>query len=141
MRLKGGGTCVASAVETPLNLSIAWFLYNRYGTCGTGGSVQGRVRLRYLLLVPGTAGRVQSCLRYRRYRTVREKESHESLLKWSSFCKSLLKWSNFCQNVFFLVIEDSTKEESKSKVNINFGSEKYFNNVHKIDNSTDCFLN
>ena len=32
----------------------------------------------------GTAGRVQSCLRYRRYRTVREKESHESLLKWSS---------------------------------------------------------
>ena len=28
-------------------------------------------------LVPGTAGRVQSCLRYRQYRTVREKQSHE----------------------------------------------------------------
>ena len=46
--------------------------------------VPGRVRLRHLLLVPATAGRVQSCLRYHRYRTVREKESHESLLKWSS---------------------------------------------------------
>ena len=32
----------------------------------------------------GTAGGVQSCLRYRRYRTVKEKQSHESLLKWSS---------------------------------------------------------
>ena len=31
---------------------------------------------RYLRLVPGTAGRVQS-------RTVREKESHECLMKWS----------------------------------------------------------
>ena len=45
----------------------------------------------------GTAGRVQPCLRYRRqsstlpavppvrrFRTVTERESHESLLKWSS---------------------------------------------------------
>ena len=65
-------------------ISKAWFPYNRNGTCGTRGSVQGRVRLRYLRLVPGTAGRVQSFLWYRRYRTVREKESRESLLKWSS---------------------------------------------------------
>ena len=59
----------------------AWFPYNRHGT---GGSLQGRVRLQYLRIVPGTAGRVQSCLRYRWYRTVREKQSHESLMKWSS---------------------------------------------------------
>ena len=32
----------------------AWLPYNRNGTCGTGGSVQGRIRLRYLLHVPGT---------------------------------------------------------------------------------------
>ena len=48
--------------------------------------------------------------------------------------------SNFA-NVFFLVIEDSTEEEIKSKVNINFGSVKYFDNVHRMDNSTDCLLN
>ena len=58
--------------------------YNRNGTCGTGGSVQRRVRLRYLRFVPGTSDRVQSCLWYRLYRTVREKLSYESLMKWSS---------------------------------------------------------
>ena len=55
------------------------FPYN--GTCG---SIQGRVRLRYPRRVLGTAGRVQSCLRYHRYRTVRENQSHESLMEWSS---------------------------------------------------------
>ena len=44
-------------------------------------------------------------------------------------------------NVFFLVIEDSTEQKIKSKVNINFGSVKYFNNARKIDNSKDCLLN
>ena len=37
--------------------SKVWFPYNRNGT---GGSVQGRVRLRYLHLVCGAAGTVQS---------------------------------------------------------------------------------
>ena len=44
-------------------------------------------------------------------------------------------------NVFFLVIEDSTEEEIKSKVNTNFRLVKYFDYVNKIDNSTDFLLN
>ena len=54
----------------------AWFPYNRNGTSGTSGSAPGKVRLRYLSLVPGTAGKVQSCLWYRRYRTVRSGKSN-----------------------------------------------------------------
>ena len=48
----------------------------------------------------------------------------------------------FFANFFFLlVIEDSTEEESKSKVNTNFGSVKCFVNVNEMDNFTDCLLN
>ena len=50
-----------------------------YGTC-----VLSQVPQAEFNLVPGTAGRVQSCPRYRRYRTVRQKESDESLLRWNS---------------------------------------------------------
>ena len=56
----------------------------------------------------------------------------------------IVRFQNGCKkraifaNVFFLVIEDSTEEEIKSKVNTNFGSVKYFHNVSKMDNSTDC---
>ena len=44
--------------------------------------------------------------------------------------------NKFCQ-FFFLVIEDSTEERIKSKVNTNFGSVKYFENVNKMDNSME----
>ena len=50
-----------------------------YGTC-----VLSQVPQEELNLVPGTAGRVESCPRYRRYRTVGQKESVKSLLRWSS---------------------------------------------------------
>ena len=41
-----------------------------YGTCALSQVPQAEFSL-----VPGTADRVQSCPRYRRYRTVRQKES------------------------------------------------------------------
>ena len=103
---------------------------------------EGRVRLRYLRLVPGTAGRVQSCLRYRQYGTAissvfDDEEFFIVRLKMAARKQETSKLAN----VFFLVIEDSIEEEIKSNVNTNFGSVKYFENVNKMDNSTDCLLN
>ena len=124
--------------------SPSWFPYNRNGI---GGSVQDRVRLRYLRLVPGTAGRVQSCLRYR-WSIQSEKRNFMSPVCWNGVLHiSLSKWLQESKkqaifaNVFFLVIEDSTEEEIKSKVNTDFGSVKYFDNVNKMNNSPDCLLN
>ena len=111
----------------------------------TGGRVPGRERLRYLRLVPGTAGRVQSCLRYRRYRTVKEKQSHGVfaemeffLVRFQNGCKKARNKTILANFFFFLVIEHSTKEEVKSNVNTTFGLVKYFDNVNKMDNSTVC---
>ena len=50
-----------------------------YGTCALSQVPQAELNL-----VPGTAGRVEFCPRYRRYRTVRQKQSDESLLRWST---------------------------------------------------------
>ena len=47
----------------------------------------------------------------------------------------------FATFLFFLVIEDSNEEKIKSNVSTNFGSVKYFDNINKMDNSTDCLLN
>ena len=44
-------------------------------------SILGGAQLRYLRLIPCTAGRVQSCLRYRLYRTVRFKGKYYLLKK------------------------------------------------------------
>ena len=55
------------------------------------------------------------------------------IVRFQNGCKKAIN-EQFFANVFF-VIEDSTEDEIKSKVNINFGSVKYFDNVHKMDNS------
>ena len=88
-----------------------------------------------------------SCPRYRRQnsilsavppvRTVREKQSHES----DEVEFSIVRFQNGCKKQAIFFVEDSTEEEIKSKVNTNFGLVKYFDNVNKMDNPTDCLLN
>ena len=61
------------------------------------------------------------------------------IVRFQNGCKKNKKQAIFA--IVLLVVEDSIEEEIKSKVSINFGSVKYFDNVHKMDNSTDCLLN
>ena len=101
-----------------------------YGTC-----VLSQVPQAQFNLVCGTAGTVQSG------------KSNLMSLCWSGALRSSLsKWLQeskkqtiFAIFFFLLVIEDSTIEEIKSNVNTNFGLVKYFDNVSKMDNSTDCW--
>ena len=84
--VKPGSHITVMVPAVPAAVSKAEY---HYGTRVLSQVPQGEFNL-----VPGTAGRVQSCPRYRRqssilsqvplYRTVRQKESDESLLRWSS---------------------------------------------------------
>ena len=76
LTLKPGSHITVMVPAVPAAVSKADY---DYGTC-----VLFQVPQAEFNLVPGTAGRVQSCHRYRRYRTVRRKESDKSLLMWSS---------------------------------------------------------
>ena len=127
--------------------SKTWFPYNR--SVPAVPAVVSRAEYDHgTCALSGTAGRVRSCLRYRRYRTVTEKQSHESLMKRSSPLSALemaagsKKQASFAK-VVLLVIEDSIEEEIKSNVNTKFWIivVKYFDNVNKMDNSTSCLLN
>ena len=104
--------------QTPADLSMdtrhikvphkAWFPYNHNDTCGSGGRIPCRLRLWYLRLVPGTAGRVN--LVCGTAGTVQSGKSNvtESLLQWSSsqFAFRMVarkqETNNFCQ--FFLLL-------------------------------------
>ena len=74
--MKPGSHITAMVPAVPAAVSKAEY---EYGTCALS-----QVPKAEFNLVPGTAGRVQPCPRYCRCRTVRQKESDESLLRWSS---------------------------------------------------------
>ena len=99
----------------------AWFPYNCNDTCGTGGSVQGRVRLRYrrqisilsqvpqaeFNLVCDAAGTVQS-----------NKRNLTSLCRSGVFCSSLARKQEankqfFCQ-YFLLCCTQQKKKSSRT---------------------------
>ena len=118
-------------VMVPVVPAVVFKAEYDYGTC-----VLSQVPQTEFNLVCGTAG------------TTKSGKSNLMSFWWSGVLHSLLsKWLQeskkhvIFSNFFFLVIEDSTDEEIKSKLNTNFGLVKYFNNVNKMDNSTDCLLN